>query len=233
MSHWNHHATGPDGQAGSPVFRLQAPGIVGDPLSPSAALDAALTLARRNVEVPCLSAAAMHCMMVEPILAGTYVLISTRQSTGAWQPMGWLAYALFDADAESRYVDNPARFIHPADWNKGDRLWMLHWVVEPGHTRPLLRMVRHVFGGLTARSLSRHGNDRLTIWRGPGCSPEDATKFWQRRPVLSQESGVRSSPVSGSGVVRTCVWVKHAGMTGPIGSIAMPGSPAPWAVGWH
>ena len=184
MSHWKQNATSACAVS-SAAFRMQAPGLVGEPLSPGAVLDAVLSLARRNGEAPCLSAAAMHCMMVEPILAGTYVLISMRQAAGAWQPVGWLAYALFDADAESRYIHDPARFIQPADWSRGDRLWMLHWIAEPGHTRRLLPVARQLFGHLTARSLPRHGADRLTTWRGPGCSSEEATKFWQRRPVRS------------------------------------------------
>ena len=204
MSHWKQNATSPASDVLPAVFRLQAPGLVGEPLSASAALDAVLSLTRRNGDVPGLSAAAMHCMMVEPILAGTYVLISMQQASVAWQPVGWLAYALFDADAESRYVNNPVRFIQPADWNRGDRLWMLHWIVEAGHTRRLFPVVRQLFGHLTARSLPRHGADRLTTWRGPGCSLQEAARFWQRRPVRCNQtafasmSGDRSSTAARS-----------------------------------
>lgn len=185
MSHWKQNIIPSPCADPSVVFRVQAPGLVGDPLCSRAALDAALSLVRRHREASSLSAAAMHCMMVEPILAGTYVLISTQQTSGAWRPVGWLTYALFDADAEDRYVNNPARFIQPADWNKGDRLWMLHWIAEPGETHRLLPMVRQLFAGLTARSLPRHGRDGLTTWRGQGCSSQEATKFWQRRPPRS------------------------------------------------
>lgn len=205
MSHWNQNATSLARRAPSPVFRLQAPGLVGEPLSASAALDAALALARRNGEMPCASAAAMHCMMVEPILAGTYVLVSMQDAPGVWRPVGWLAYALFDAEAESRYVDNPLQFIKPADWNKGDRLWMLHWLAEPGFTRHLLSVVRPIFGDLTARSLPRRGGDHLTIWRGPGCAPHEAAKFWQRRPVLNPPHAIPSDALRvGSRVAHVC-----------------------------
>lgn len=185
MSHWNPDASLSAGIARASALRVQAPGLVGEPLSASAALDAALFLARRHGEASSLSAAAMQCMLVEPILAGTYVLISAQQACGTWQPVGWLAYALFDAEAESRYVDDPARFIPPADWNKGDRLWMLHWIAEPDQTRRLLPAVRQLFGHLTARSLPRRGGDRLPVWRGPGCAPDEAATFWQRRPVMA------------------------------------------------
>ncbi len=206
MSHWKQNATFVC--AASPaVFRMQAPGLVGEPLSPGAALDAVMSLARRNGEAPCLSAAAMHCMMVEPILAGTYVLISMQQASGAWQAVGWLAYALFDADAESRYVANPARFIQPTDWNRGDRLWMLHWIAEPGHTRRLLPVARQLFGHLTARGLHRHGRDRLTTWRGAGCSSQEATAFWQRRPVLSARGADHTAaPLLKQKMSGACSW---------------------------
>ena len=205
MSHRNPNATPTAGSATSSAFRVQAPGLVGEPLSASDALDAVLLLSRRNGETPCSSATAMHCMMVEPILAGTYVLVSMQQANGSWQPVGWLAYALFDADAESRYVNNPVRFIEPADWNKGDRLWMLHWLAERGFTPRLLPMVRQVFDGLTARSLPRHGSHRLAVWRGPGCSPHEATKFWQRRMVQkSHEKTSTAVSAVGQHVMRAC-----------------------------
>ncbi len=95
MSHWNQNATPTASSVPLSAFRVQAPGLVGEPLSVSVALDAALFLARRNGESPCPGATAKHCMVVEPILAGTYVLVSMRQTNGSWRPVGWLAAALF------------------------------------------------------------------------------------------------------------------------------------------
>lgn len=170
-----------DGDA--PALRVQAPHLMGDPLGPTAALHAALDLARRVDRSYCLDTAAMQLQVVEPILAGTYVLVSAQQPSGEWEPVGWLAYALFDADAERRHVSDPWQPLPPADWFKGDRLWIVHWIAAQGRTRHLLPVLRKLFKNLTARSLDP-GGKRVVTWRGFACSPAEAREFWHQRPLV-------------------------------------------------
>lgn len=169
----------------APALRLQTPHLLGDPLSPAAALHAALELARR-VDRAYDEATAMQLQVIEPILAGTYVLISERRPSGQWVPIGWLAYALFDADAERRHLSDPLQSLPPSDWCKGDRLWIVHWIAAPGHTRRQLPLLRQLFMNLTARSSGRRGGSVVT-WRGRHCSSGEALDFWCKRPLLTPE----------------------------------------------
>jgi hemolysin-activating ACP:hemolysin acyltransferase len=167
---------------GAPALRVQTPHLLGDPLNPSAALHAALDLARRVDRAYGEDTTAMQLQVVEPILAGTYVLISKQQPSGQWVPVGWLAYALFDADAERRHLNDPLQSLQPTDWCRGDRLWIVHWISAPGHTHRLLPVLRHLFANLTARSLDRRTGGVLT-WRGQHCSPRETLDFWRQRPL--------------------------------------------------
>lgn len=169
-----------------PPLRVQAPHFSGEPICPTSALHAALGLARRVDSVPCQIASVASCQIIEPILAGTYVLISEEHEPGQWLPVGWLAYALFDADAERRHLKNPAQPLMPKDWSRGDRLWMVHWMASSGYTRRLVPLLQRLFVNLTARSLDRHTGCIVT-WRALHCSPQEASKFWRQRPVLALE----------------------------------------------
>lgn len=176
----------------APALRVQAPHLMGDPLGPTAALHAALDLARRVDRAYCQDTAAMQLQVVEPILAGTYVLVSEQQDSGPWKSVGWLAYALFDADAERRHVSDPLQPLPPADWYKGDRLWIVHWIAAQGRTPHMLPVLRHLFRNLTARSLEP-GGQRVAIWRGLDCSPAEAREFWRQRPLTSSEKVLDAS----------------------------------------
>lgn len=169
-----------------PALRVQAPHLMGEPLGPTAALHAALDLARRVDRAYCEDTAAMQLQVVEPILAGTYVLISEQRASGQWVPVGWLAYSLFDADAERRYVKDPSQPLTPIDWCRGDRLWIVHWIAARGQTRRLLPVLRGLFGHLTARSLDRRAQ-RILVWRGHHCLAQEASKFWLQRPALARD----------------------------------------------
>lgn len=188
------HKPVPASGRSTPNFQFQAPHLAGEPLlSPTCALDAALGLARRVDPGYYQGTAPVHFEIVEPILAGTYVLISEQQAGGTSVPVGWLAYALFDAEAESRYVANPSQPLKPTDWFKGDRLWMLHWIALPGYGRQLLPVVQRLFAHLTARSLHRRGG-HVTTWCGQGCSPQEAARFWRQRPVFQPAVRAVESP---------------------------------------
>lgn len=170
----------------APALRVQTPHLLGEPLSPAAALHAALELARRVDRAYAEAPAARQLQVIEPILAGTYVLISERRSSGQWAPIGWLAYALFDADAERRHVNDPLQCLPSTDWCKGDRLWIVHWIAAPGHTHRQLPLLRQLFMNLTARSAGRRAG-RVVTWRGRHCSSGEALDFWRKRPLLTPE----------------------------------------------
>lgn len=182
-----------------PALRVQMPHLLGDPLSPSAALHAALDLARRVDRAYCEDTAAMQLQVVEPILAGTYVLISEQRPSGQWVPVGWLAYALFDADAERRHVNDPLQHLPPTDWCRGDRLWIVHWIAAPGQTRRLLPVLQRLFTSLTARSLNRRAGGFLN-WRGHHCSRREALDFWHQRPLPSHKKPKDVDVVLGKGL---------------------------------
>lgn len=154
-------------------------------MAPTDVLHAALRLARQAGEAHRAHAVPPQCQLVEPILAGTYVLISEWQGAGHWLPVGWLAYALLDAEAEWRHVSCPSQTPLPSDWDRGDRLWLMHWIAAPGHSLRLRPVVRHLFHNMTARSLDPR-TQRVITWRGEGCTAREALAFWQQRPVHAQ-----------------------------------------------
>lgn len=183
MTNWNPPLLA---RCDAPALRVQTPHLLGDPLSPAAALYAALELARRVDRAYDEAPAAMQLQVIEPILAGTYVLISERRPSGQWVPIGWLAYALFDADAERRHLNDPLQFLPPTDWCKGDRLWIIHWIAAPGRTHRQLPLLRQLFMNLTARSSGRRAGSVVT-WRGLHCSSREALSFWHKRPLPAHE----------------------------------------------
>lgn len=180
----------------NPCLRVQAPHLAGAHIGHIDALHAVLGLARR-IGPRCRSAAWVQSLVVEPILAGTHVLISEQQTSGQWLPVGWLAYALFDAEAESRHMSDPLQPLEPSDWSRGDRLWVLNWMAARGDTARLLPCVRHLFEDLTARSLSRHGPARIKVWRGLHCSAQEAAVFWSRRPPVLEACRKDAVPHTG------------------------------------
>ena len=77
------------------------------------------------------------------------------------RPVFYLSWALFDEDAEHRYLQSHPSSLPESDWNSGDRLWLIDWIAPFGHTRQVSRLLReHWFKDRCARLLYHRGNER-------------------------------------------------------------------------
>ena len=52
----------------------------------------------------------------------------------------YLSWANLTIDAEKRYLANSPLLMPEADWNCGDRMWVLDWVAPFGHTAAVNRL---------------------------------------------------------------------------------------------
>lgn len=69
---------------------------------------------------------------------------------------GYMTWAWLAEYAERRLLDDPNVLLHISEWNEGDRLWILDFLVHRGDVRARIDEVRGVFAEMRqARSLRR------------------------------------------------------------------------------
>lgn len=130
--------------------------------------------------------------LLEPVQQGQYVLACVRGAGAQCDPVALLLYACLNAQAESRYLNNPTAPLPHGDWRSGDRLWLIDWVSPFGQSLQLRRRMLALFARQTARSLRRQpraNEDRVKTWLGEACSPQGARSWWQDRPILNNPRG--------------------------------------------
>ncbi len=83
--------------------------------------------------------------------------------------IGYMTWALLAEDTEQRLIHDPQVLLHLSEWNEGDRLWIMDFVLVDGNLRTALRDAFEQFPHFTeARSLRRHADGtvrKVTIWR--------------------------------------------------------------------
>lgn len=84
-------------------------------------------------------------------------------------PVGYLTWAWLATDTEQRLLHDPTVLLHISEWNEGDNLWILDFVLVSGDLRARLREAVSLFGGNErAKSLRRHADGtvrKTSIWR--------------------------------------------------------------------
>jgi cytolysin-activating lysine-acyltransferase len=82
---------------------------------------------------------------------------------------GYMTWAWLAEDAERRLLHDPNVLLHISEWNEGDRLWILDFLVHTGEVRMWIREARDLFGGVTqANSLRRRSDGsirKVTAWK--------------------------------------------------------------------
>jgi cytolysin-activating lysine-acyltransferase len=118
--------------------------------------------------------------------------IKTRQfvlATQLGKPVFFLSWANLSEEAESRYLHNPPVCMPEADWNSGERMWILDWVAPFGHSRMMRHILeRHLFPTWQARALYHRGNERglrIKTFHGMAVLPEEARHWFQTHPVAT------------------------------------------------
>lgn len=84
-------------------------------------------------------------------------------------PVGYLTWAWLTTDTEHRLLHDPAVLLHISEWNEGDRLWILDFVLLSGDVRSRLREAASVFENYEqAKSLRRREDGtvrKVSTWR--------------------------------------------------------------------
>ena len=82
--------------------------------------------------------------------------------------VGYMTWAWLTQETESRFIHDPNIILHLSEWNEGDRLWILDFVVNNGDFRARLREARVLFDGVNcAKSLRRRDDGtvrKVTTW---------------------------------------------------------------------
>ncbi|HAY0636335.1 ACP:hemolysin acyltransferase (hemolysin-activating protein) [Serratia rubidaea] len=53
-------------------------------------------------------------------------------------PLAYVTWACLEEDTEARLINDPEFRLHPAEWNEGDRIWILDFCCKPGFGREVI-----------------------------------------------------------------------------------------------
>jgi len=80
-----------------------------------------------------------------------------------------MTWALLAEDTEQRLIHDPEVLLHFSEWNEGDRLWLLDFVLLDGNIRTVVKEAFRLFPHFTeAKSLRRRPDGsvrKVTTWR--------------------------------------------------------------------
>jgi cytolysin-activating lysine-acyltransferase len=83
--------------------------------------------------------------------------------------IGYMTWALLAEDTEQRLLLDPDVIFHFSEWNEGDRLWIMDFVLLDGRVKTVVKDVRRLFPGFNqAKSLRRREDGsirKITTWR--------------------------------------------------------------------
>jgi cytolysin-activating lysine-acyltransferase len=84
--------------------------------------------------------------------------------------LGYMTWAYLDEATESRLINDPNVLFHLSEWNEGDRLWIMDFVVLNGEARQfVLQALKGLFPNYnTAKSLRRRADGtvkKVVTWR--------------------------------------------------------------------
>jgi hemolysin-activating ACP:hemolysin acyltransferase len=83
--------------------------------------------------------------------------------------VGYMTWALLAQDTEQRLIHDPEVLLHFSEWNEGDRLWIMDFVLLDGSLRPILKEAYQLFPFFQeAKSVRRRADGivrKVTTWR--------------------------------------------------------------------
>lgn len=131
---------------------------------------------------------ALARVLLPAIKAGQYVLL-VEQTPQDLQPIAYMAWANFSAQAEARYHQCGINAnIQAQDWSSGDRMWVTDWFAPTGHNLAFTRVIRNALANSTARALHHRGQStgkRINYFRGSAISQQAAAQWWAERPLAA------------------------------------------------
>lgn len=101
------------------------------------------------------------------------------------KPVGYVSWARLSAEVESLYVRDPSS-LQPADWQSGDRIWLIDWLAPDGGTFTIARDLKHnIFPNDVGRALRwKRSSDTLKIFYLHGQNALDKARDWERNPTV-------------------------------------------------
>lgn len=82
---------------------------------------------------------------------------------------GYMTWAWLAEDTEWRLLHDPNVLLHISEWNEGDRLWILDFLVHTGDVRTWMREAKALFGDVSEARSVRRGEDgtirKVTAWK--------------------------------------------------------------------
>lgn len=133
-------------------------------------------------------------VVLPPLKAQQFILATSLQD-GQMQPVAYIAWANFSADAERRYLNDPASLL-ATDWSSGDRMWVTEWFAPFGHTAEFSRLVRRVLPDTCWRTLQHRGNERglrILHFRGDQVSAAQNRAWWGERQMITAASATKTA----------------------------------------
>jgi cytolysin-activating lysine-acyltransferase len=95
-------------------------------------------------------------------------------------PIGYMTWAWLAQDTEQRLISDPDVLLHISEWNEGDRLWVLDFVLIGGGIRACLREASRLFAHCSHARSARRSDDgivrRVTTWRHTAFKPTSQPK---------------------------------------------------------
>lgn len=133
---------------------------------------------------------ALSQRLLPPLRLQQFILASEVGVGGRITPVAYVAWAQLTAEAESRYVDNPATGLTPDDWLQGNRMWITDFFCPFGHARDFIRAALSVLPHSCFRALYHRGGERglrVLNFRGHDVSREQEKNWWQDKPILARK----------------------------------------------
>lgn len=114
----------------------------------------------------CTYPVACIALWLEPAIRHDQIHIFRNESG---TPIGYITWAWLAPDTEHRMINNPNVLLHISEWDEGDRLWILDFVLISGNVRTRIREAMHLFKQDAWAKSVRRNNDgtvrKVTTWR--------------------------------------------------------------------
>lgn len=169
----------------APALDILAPGLSDRPWSEAEALGGAVWLWMHSNFHRDMPLHTLQVLLLPAIKNRQFVLASE-----GGRPVFYLSWAMLSAAAETRYLKQSPLLMPEADWNCGDRTWILDWVAPFGHTAAMTHYLqRRLFADRVVRTLYHHGRERgmkIKTFRGIAVLPAEA-RLWQELHPIQRE----------------------------------------------
>lgn len=174
-------------------FNVKAPLLLGGAFSEAEVFGAAVWLWMQSESHRDAPLHTLKALLLPAIKTQQFMLV---EEVG--KPVFYLSWADMSADAERRYMSSPPVCMPEADWNSGDRMWILDWVAPFGHTKIMKQLLsQHLFANLSMRSLYHRGKSkglRVMTFHGMAVMPEEK-ESWERTHAIEQAPSATRMPI--------------------------------------